>query len=80
MTLTFFTLLCLVGLINGFYSGFMGTGGNIILIPALDLVLVQFGFEGEEFVKYSIAHSLFNGFAVVLKQYRIKNLYPKKIF
>lgn len=54
------------------------------MIPALDLVLVQFGFEGEELVKYIIAHSLFitvfNGFAVVLKQYRIKNLYPKKIF
>ncbi|MEM1337187.1 MAG: sulfite exporter TauE/SafE family protein [Bacteroidota bacterium] len=83
MTLTILILLFLVGLANGFYSGLMGTGGNIILIPALDLVLVLFGIEGQELVKYIIAHSLFitvfNGFAVVLKHYRIKNLYPKPI-
>ncbi len=83
MTLTILILLFLVGLANGFYSGLMGTGGNIILIPAMDLVLVLFGIEGQELVKYIIAHSLFitvfNGFAVVLKHYRIKNLYPKQI-
>ncbi len=62
----------------------MGTGGNIILIPALDLVLVSFGIEGPELVKYIIAHSLFitvfNGFAVSLKHYRMNNFHVKEVF
>ncbi len=61
----------------------MGTGGNIILIPALDLVLVSFGIEGPELVKYIIAHSLFitvfNGFAVSLKHYRMNNFHIKEV-
>ncbi len=82
MDLNLIFLLCLVGVANGFYSGLMGTGGNIILIPALDMVFTFFGIEGQEAVKYIISHSLFitvfNGFAVSLRHYKIKNLYPKQ--
>ncbi|UII77209.1 sulfite exporter TauE/SafE family protein [Flagellimonas sp. HMM57] len=83
MTLSLLLILFFIGLANGFYSGLMGTGGNIILIPALDLVLVSFGIEGPELVKYIIAHSLFitvfNGFAVSLKHYRMNNFHIKEV-
>nr|WP_299168126.1 sulfite exporter TauE/SafE family protein [uncultured Allomuricauda sp.] len=83
MTLNLVIILFLVGLANGFYSGLMGTGGNVILIPALDLVLAPLGIEEPELVKFIIAHSLFitvfNGFAVSYKQYRIGNFYLKEV-
>ena len=83
MALSLLLLLFFVGLANGFYSGLMGTGGNIILIPALDLILAPLGIEERELVKFIIAHSLFitvfNGFAVSYKQYRIKNFYVKEV-
>ena len=59
MTITIFLLLFLLGIITGFYSGLIGTGGNIILIPALDILLTYYHIEGNELVKFVIAHSLF---------------------
>ena len=59
MTITILLLLFLLGLITGFYSGLVGTGGNIILIPALDILLTYYQIEGNELVKFVIAHSLF---------------------
>ncbi|MGB5821720.1 MAG: sulfite exporter TauE/SafE family protein [Saonia sp.] len=83
MTLTLFLLLLFVGVANGFYSGLMGTGGNVILIPALDLVLAPFGMEEQELVKFIIAHSLFvtvfNGLSVSYKHYRINNFFVKEV-
>ena len=83
MDIQLILLLSLVGLANGFYSGLMGTGGNVILIPALDLVLAPFGIEEQELVKFIIAHSLFitvfNGFSVSYKHYRIGNFYLKEV-
>lgn len=83
MTITLFVLLLLLGVATGFYSGLIGTGGNIILIPALDVLFVYYGITGAESVKFIIAHSLFItvflGIAVSIKQYRIGNFYLKEI-
>jgi len=83
MTVTLFILLLLLGLITGFYSGLIGTGGNVILIPALDLLFVYYGIDGNESVKFIIAHSLFItvflGLAVSYRQYRIGNFHMREV-
>lgn len=83
MTFTLIVLLFLLGIATGFYSGLLGTGGNIILIPALDLLFVYYGISGTESVKLIIANSLFVtvflGAAVSFKQHRIGNFHLKEI-
>ncbi|MDO5969442.1 sulfite exporter TauE/SafE family protein [Flavivirga aquimarina] len=83
MAISFIILLFLIGIANGFYSGLMGTGGNVILIPALDLILSHYGIPESEIVKFIIAHSLFitffNGLFVSYKQYKINNFYYKEV-
>jgi len=83
MTITIFLLLLLLGIITGFYSGLIGTGGNIILIPALDILLTYYHIEGNELVKFVIAHSLFVtmflGFFVSYKQYKINNFHYREV-
>ncbi|MDX1943405.1 MAG: sulfite exporter TauE/SafE family protein [Saprospiraceae bacterium] len=75
-------LLLMTGLVVGFYSGIMGTGGNVILIPILDALLAARGVHNEELVKSVIAHSLmvtlFNGIFISYRQYRTNNFYPKE--
>ncbi len=83
MTLTLILLLLLLGLITGFYSGLIGTGGNIILIPALDILFVYFDVTPHDSVKLIIAHSLFItvflGISVSIKQIKIGNFHLKEI-
>lgn len=83
MTLTLIVLLFLLGILTGFYSGLIGTGGNIILIPALDILFVSYNIDGNESVKFIIAHSLFItvflGLAVSYKQYKIGNFHLKEV-
>lgn len=83
MTLTIFIALILLGLVTGFYSGLIGTGGNVILIPVLDIVFSHYHVTGPESVKFIIANSLFItvflGLAVSAKQYRMGNFYIKEI-
>jgi uncharacterized membrane protein YfcA len=83
MTITIFSFLFLLGIITGFYSGLLGTGGNIILIPALDILLTYYHIEGNELVKFVIAHSLFItmfiGFSVSYKQYKINNFHFRQV-
>ena len=83
MTITIFLLLFLLGIITGFYSGLIGTGGNIILIPALDILLTYYHIEGNELVKFVIAHSLFItmflGLSVSYKQYKINNFHYREV-
>lgn len=75
-------LLFITGLVVGFYSGIMGTGGNVILIPILDALLAARGVHDEELVKSVIVHSLiltlFNGIFISYRQYRTNNFYPKE--
>lgn len=83
MPILYYFLLFLLGLATGFYSGLIGSGGNVIMIPALDYIFQEYGIEGIDSVKYLIAHSLFItiflGFSVSLKHYRIDNFYPKEV-
>ncbi|MFZ1808712.1 MAG: sulfite exporter TauE/SafE family protein [Cyclobacteriaceae bacterium] len=83
MTIILFVLLFLLGVATGFYSGLLGTGGNIILIPALDLLFVYYGISGTESVKLIIANSLFVtvflGAVITLKQHRIGNFHLREI-
>lgn len=72
-------LLFATGALAGFYSGLMGTGANVLLIPMLDLILSGAGLEGDDLVKSIIAHSLcitlFSGGFISFRQYRVKNFY-----
>lgn len=83
MTITIFLLLFFLGIVTGFYSGLIGTGGNIILIPALDVLLTYYHIEGNELVKFVIAHSLFItmflGATVSYKQYKINNFHYREV-
>lgn len=83
MTITLFILLLLVGALVGFYSGLIGTGGNIILIPAFDVLFHYLKIPENEMVKFIIAHSFFvtafTGLSVSYKQYKVKNLYLKDV-
>lgn len=83
MTITLFILLLLVGALVGFYSGLIGTGGNIILIPAFDVLFHYLNIPENEMVKFIIAHSFFvtafTGLSVSYKQYKVKNLHLKDV-
>ncbi|MEQ9591550.1 MAG: sulfite exporter TauE/SafE family protein [Cyclobacteriaceae bacterium] len=83
MTLILIILLLILGLATGFYSGLIGTGGNLILIPALDLLFAHYQIAGVEAVKFIIAHSLFItiflGVSISIKQHRIGNFYLKEV-
>lgn len=69
----------MTGALAGFYSGLMGTGANIILIPMLDLILSNAGLQGDDLVKAIIAHSLcitlFSGGFISFQQYQVRNFH-----
>ncbi len=83
MSLYVIFLLLALGLITGFYSGLLGTGGNVLLIPALDALFFSYHIPPDEAVRYIIAHSLFItiflGASVSYTQYRMGNFYPKEV-
>ncbi|MFA5667756.1 MAG: sulfite exporter TauE/SafE family protein [Balneolaceae bacterium] len=83
MSITLILLLVFLGVVTGFYSGLIGTGGNIIVIPAIDILFVYFEVAPHDSVKLIIAHSLFVtvflGFSVSFKQYRIGNFHLKEV-
>jgi uncharacterized membrane protein YfcA len=51
-------LLAEIGCIAGFFSGLLGIGGGIFVVPALMLVLPQLGLAGPDLVKIAMATSL----------------------
>ena len=71
------------GLVCGFYSGMVGSGGNVILIPVLDYTLYYLGIRDDDLVKSIIAHSLmvsfFLGGIVAYRQYRENNFFLKEV-
>lgn len=76
-------ILIAVGLVTGFYSGMLGVGGNIIIIPALDLLFAYYGVLPHDAVKLIIANSLFItfflGLSVSYRQYKANNFYLKEV-
>jgi len=76
-------LLFITGLLSGFYSGMIGSGGNVILIPVLDFVLFNAGLKDDILVKSIIAHSLmvtfFLGCIVAYRQYKAGNFFAKEV-
>ena len=83
MTITLFLILLLIGAIVGYYSGLIGTGGNIILIPVFDILFHYLKIPETEIVKFIIAHSFFitafTGLSVSYKQFKAKNLHVKEV-
>tara|TARA_R110000737_G_scaffold345229_2_gene373462 strand:+ start:2907 stop:3905 length:999 start_codon:yes stop_codon:yes gene_type:complete len=83
VTFTLAVALFAVGLIVGFYSGLIGTGGNVLLIPALDILFTYLGIPEAEMVKFIIAQSLFvtmfTGVTVSFRQYRAGNFFLKEM-
>ena len=83
MTITLFLILLVIGAIVGYYSGLIGTGGNIILIPVFDILFHYLKIPETEVVKFMIAHSFFitafTGLSVSYKQFKAKNLHVKEV-
>jgi len=83
MTITLFLILLIIGAIVGYYSGLIGTGGNIILIPVFDILFHYLKIPETEVVKFMIAHSFFitafTGLSVSYKQFKVKNLHVKEV-
>ncbi|TRZ82917.1 MAG: sulfite exporter TauE/SafE family protein [Sediminibacterium sp.] len=83
MTITLFLILLMIGGIVGYYSGLIGTGGNIILIPVFDILFHYLKIPETEVVKFMIAHSFFitafTGLSVSYKQFKAKNLHLKEV-
>lgn len=83
MTVTLFLILLVVGAAVGYYSGLVGTGGNLILIPAFDLLFHYLKVPENEVVKFMLAHSFFittfTGLNVSYKQFKVKNIYVKEV-
>ena len=52
MTITLFLILLIIGAIVGYYSGLIGTGGNIILIPVFDILFHYLKIPETEVVKF----------------------------
>ena len=82
MSLELLLLAVFLGMATGFYSGLLGTGGNVILIPAFDMLFMKYAIESQEAVKFIISHSLaitvFNGLFVSYRQLRIRNFHYKE--
>jgi len=51
-------VLSLVGAISGLFSGLLGIGGGIVIVPTLIFVLPYLGLSGPDLVKVAIATSL----------------------
>ncbi len=83
MTISLFLILLLIGAIVGYYSGLIGTGGNIILIPVFDILFHYLKIPETEVVKFIIAHSFFitafTGLSVSYKQFKAKNLHVNEV-
>ena len=83
MTISLFLILLIIGAIVGYYSGLIGTGGNIILIPVFDILFHYLKIPETEVVKFMIAHSFFitafTGLSVSYKQFKVKNLHVKEV-
>jgi len=83
MTIALFLILLIIGAVVGYYSGLIGTGGNIILIPVFDILFHYLKIPETEVVKFIIAHSFFitafTGLSVSYKQFKVKNLHVKEV-
>jgi len=76
--------LLLTGILGGFLAGFLGIGGGILYIFILPIFLSQFGIEGRELVRYTIANSIFCTLIASISgniaQLRFRRFYKREVF
>ena len=50
--------LMALGAISGLFSGLLGIGGGIIIVPAMTLMMPHFGMAGPDLVRIAIATAM----------------------
>lgn len=49
---------CVLGIFSGFFSGLLGIGGGVFIVPCLSMLFAHLGFDRNLTIKYAIATSL----------------------
>ena len=74
--LTYYLLICIIGIISGFLAGLLGIGGGIIIIPSLFLLYSYFPHPHPEFLSQCILGTS-NGIILINSLKNFQNYYKQ---